>query len=53
MKLPDEKCLPADGPQSGPCGEDEFHCGDGQCIHGLGVCDFKYQCKNGADELRW
>jgi len=53
MKLPEEKCVGADDMSSGPCGTDEFHCGDGQCVHGLDLCDYKYACKNGADELRW
>ena len=52
MKLPEKDCIsePMDMPT---CGEDEFPCGNGQCIHGLGVCDGKYQCMNGADELKW
>lgn len=53
MKLPEEKCLPAGYIGNGGCGEHEFHCGDGQCIHGLGVCDEKYQCLNGHDESLW
>ena len=53
--LPDDRCLPTPGEvvSPGPCGEDEFHCGDGQCIQGLGVCAHRYQCQNGADELKW
>ena len=52
MKLPDDKCI--GGPDEvSKCEEDEFDCGNGQCIHGLGVCDTKYQCRNGADELEW
>ena len=52
MKLPEEGCI--GGPdQMSRCEEDEFNCGNGQCIHGLGVCDRKYQCRNGADELEW
>ena len=35
------------------CEEDEFNCGNGQCIPGLGVCDGRYQCMNGADESMW
>ena len=52
MKLPEERCI--EGPiDMTMCEEHEFDCGNGQCIHGLGVCDSKYQCKNGADELEW
>ena len=52
MKLPEEGCI--GGPdQMTRCEEDEFDCGNDQCIHGLGVCDRKYQCMNGADELEW
>ncbi len=32
------------------CGEDDFQCGDGQCIRGDWVCDFTRDCDNGADE---
>ena len=35
------------------CTEDEFDCGDGQCVHGLQLCDHKFDCKSGADELKW
>ncbi len=52
MKLPTDRCLPGVG-MDGRCDEHEFSCGDGQCIHGLGVCDHKYQCMNGADEINW
>jgi len=53
MKMPEERCL-SEGPGADDvCGEDEFHCGDGQCIDGLKVCDYGYDCHNGADELRW
>ena len=52
--LPDKDCLPGMvDMKDSMCGEDEYYCGDGQCIHGLGVCDHKYQCENGADELPW
>ena len=52
MQLPEEDCLTG---MEGMlvCEEDEFDCGDGKCIHGLGVCDNTYQCMNGADELMW
>ena len=53
MKLPDEECLPAIDVDMNLCGEHEFSCGDGQCIHGLGVCNHKYECMNGADEIEW
>ena len=52
MKLPEERCIEAPD-QMSRCEEDEFDCGNGQCIHGLGVCDRKYQCMNGADERGW
>ena len=52
MKLPEERCIEAPD-QMSRCEEDEFDCGNGQCIHGLGVCDRKYQCRNGADEHEW
>ena len=53
LKLPEKDCI--DGPmeKKTSCGEYEFDCGNGQCIPGLGVCDRKYQCMNGADELEW
>ena len=53
MKLPEKDCI--DGPMNNMtrCEEDEFNCGNGQCIPGLGVCDGRYQCMNGADELMW
>lgn len=35
------------------CSADEFDCGDGKCIHALGVCDKRFDCYNGADELQW
>lgn len=53
MKLPEEKCLPAPMNEKSKCSEDEFDCGDGECIPGLGLCDRKYQCRNGADEMKW
>lgn len=55
MKLPDcGDCYPgryADLLQ--PCEKDEFHCGDGQCVHGHQLCDRQFDCANGADELKW
>ena len=53
MKLPEKDCLEGPITPETRCDEDEFNCGNGQCIHGLGVCDNKYECKNGADELEW
>lgn len=54
MSMPEEGCL-HDMPDAAEptCGEDEFSCGDGQCVHGLLTCDNKIHCSNGADELRW
>ena len=52
-KLPEERCIEGPYDYMSKCEEDEFHCGDGQCIHGLGVCDGKYQCMTGADERMW
>jgi hypothetical protein len=53
MKLPEEKCLSGPETNMSRCGEHEFDCGDGQCIHGMGICDNKYQCMTGKDELMW
>ena len=53
MKLPEKECIEGPMDERTKCEEDEFDCGNGQCIHGLGVCDRKYQCRNGADELEW
>lgn len=54
MQLPEEECISHPPSMNySRCGEDEFDCGNGQCIPGLGLCDHKYQCLNGADELRW
>jgi hypothetical protein len=53
MRLPEDMCLSAPYMERPMCEEHEWDCGDGQCIHGLGVCDNKYQCMNGADELEW
>eukprot|EP00057_Strongylocentrotus_purpuratus_P014711 XP_011669185.1 PREDICTED: MAM and LDL-receptor class A domain-containing protein 1-like [Strongylocentrotus purpuratus] len=34
-----------------PCpNEDDFQCGDGQCVAGDDVCDFLTQCSNAMDE---
>ena len=53
VELPEENCIEGPMDDRMKCEEDEFACGNGQCIHGLGVCDNKYECKNGADELGW
>lgn len=53
MKLPNEDCIPHPYMNLSRCGEDEFDCGDGKCIPGLDICDNKYQCTSGADEVRW
>lgn len=53
MQLPEEDCLPALPMNDSKCTEDEFDCGDGQCVHGLQLCDHKFDCKSGADELKW
>lgn len=56
MSMPEERCLPGmpdDEYDEHSCGEDEFSCGDGQCVHGLLACDDKIHCANGADELKW
>lgn len=52
-KLPEERCLPGDIGDDDKCSKEEFSCGDGKCIHGLEICDNKYQCKSGYDELSW
>ena len=56
-KLPEEDCYRGEekppAPKPEKCDDDEFPCGDGQCIHGLKLCDYKFDCYNGADELRW
>lgn len=50
----DDKCYPGRPEYTRqPCGEDEFHCGDGQCIHGSKLCDRAADCENWADELKW
>lgn len=52
-RLPDEDCIPHPYMNGSRCDEEEFDCGDGQCIPGLGVCDNKFHCMNGQDELNW
>jgi hypothetical protein len=54
MSLPEERCLAeAPDPYEQQCQEDEFSCGDGECVHGLKLCDRKYDCLRGVDELAW
>jgi len=53
MKLPEEECISEPDTGMNECGRHEFDCGNGQCIPGLGICDTKYHCMNGADELKW
>lgn len=53
MALPEKDCIDAPYQNMSRCGEHEFACGDGKCIHGLAVCDNSYDCVNGADELMW
>lgn len=33
------------------CGEDEFTCADGTCIHVSEVCDYKWDCSDKSDEF--
>lgn len=33
-----------------PCSDDEFQCGDGQCIPRDLVCDRQPHCRDGSDE---
>ena len=53
MSLPEEECLPAPPEAPSKCGEYEFDCGDGKCIPGLSICDNRFDCATGADELEW
>lgn len=53
MKLPEQDCLPVLDSPAHYCGEHEFSCGDGQCIETLAVCDYKFDCLNGQDEVNW
>ena len=57
QKLPNDTCLDGRSAMIGrsnkSCGEDGFQCGDGQCVHGLSLCDNKVDCLNGADEIAW
>ena len=52
MSLPEGECYPG-SPYHRPCDDDEYHCGDGQCVDGVKVCDRRVDCSNGADELKW
>lgn len=53
MRLPEDECLPYIPPTESECSREEFDCGDGKCIPGLGICDNKYQCMSGDDETPW
>lgn len=56
MKLPTERCLPSmpeKGMNGSRCDDEDFDCGDGQCISYGRVCDNQFECRNGADELGW
>lgn len=55
MTLPENGCHNGtlDEAQRG-CREDQYACGDGTCVHGLQLCDYKYDCLGtGADEVGW
>lgn len=52
-KLPDSNCRGGLLDMRNPCQENEFHCGDRQCVPLVTVCDYRYDCLNAADELRW
>ena len=32
------------------CAEDEFRCGNGECVGSSAVCDFRFDCIDGSDE---
>lgn len=52
--LPEEGCYNGtDMDEKRGCGEHEFDCGDGTCAHGTSLCDYRFDCSNGADELGW
>lgn len=51
MELPNEDCDAV--PEKDECGKHEYSCGDGQCVHGLAVCDRQRDCSNWADEREW
>lgn len=54
MMLPVEQCLGDMPDKPAPvCKDDEFSCGDGQCVPRWQACNLRYDCMNGADELSW
>lgn len=60
ISLPFPSFLPFSGnekrsvaPPNGHCPEGQFRCReDGTCIAGSAVCNHKYDCKQGSDELQ-
>ncbi|XP_028641742.1 low-density lipoprotein receptor-related protein 8 isoform X1 [Grammomys surdaster] len=44
----DEAGCPTSAP--GPCGENEFQCGDGTCVLAIKRCDLQRDCLDGSDE---
>lgn len=54
MQLPEENCYDGvDYEEKRDCGEYRFDCGDDTCVHGMKLCDNRFDCGNGADELGW
>lgn len=55
MALPTEGCYNGtEVEEDTDCGEHGFHCGDGTCVHGMQLCDYRYDClATGRDELGW
>jgi hypothetical protein len=55
-KLPEEECYRGEEkpkPEPSNCHEFAFDCGNGQCLAGLRLCDYRADCYNAADEIRW
>lgn len=55
-KLPEDECYRGEEkprPKPEKCDWNEYDCGNGQCIAGLKVCDYRFDCANAADELQW
>lgn len=53
QRLPEEGDGCYSYPTESKCGKHEVTCGDDQCVHGLGVCDREFDCRNGGDEHQW